>query len=163
MEARALARLGDIRGCERALSDAVSLFERRNPENDPGWFRYFDEAELAAEFGHCYRDVGRPGSAMRYVAQSIGSSCGARSDFFVTMVLADAHLRAGEAEQACLHVLDALRLGEQLKSARCARYLREFRIALAAAADLAAVREFQEQAAVSALWRQATGPPPGNS
>lgn len=158
MEARALARLGDTRGCERALSDAVSLFERRNPHNDPEWFRYFDDAELAAEFGHCYRDIGRPGPAMRYAAQSIGSTCGTRSDFFVTMVLADAHLRAGEAEQACVGALDALRLGEQLKSARCIRYLRDFDASLAPAAGSAAVREFQDQAAGSALWRQATGP-----
>jgi hypothetical protein len=163
MEARALAQLGDSRGCERALSDAVSLFERRDPDSDPQWFRYFDDAELAAEFGHCYRDVGRPGAAIRYAAQSIGGTCGARSDFFVTMVLADAHLRAGEVEQACLDALDALRLGEQVKSARCARYLRDFHASLAPAASSAAVREFQEQAALSVLWRQATRPPPGSA
>jgi len=163
MEARALARLGDTRGCERALADAVSLFERRNPDNDPEWFRYFNDAELAAEFGHCYHDMGKLSAAMRYAAQSIGSTCGARSDFFVTMVLADAQLRAGEAELACLGALDALRLGEQLKSARCLRYLGDFHESLTSMASSAAVREFQEQAAVSALWRQATQAPPGSS
>jgi hypothetical protein len=163
MEARALAQLGDNRGCERALSDAVSLFEHRNPDNEPEWFRYFDEAELAAEFGHCYRDIGHHGAAIRYAAQSIGSTCGARSDFFVTMVLADAQLRAGETEQACLGALDALRLGEQLKSARCIRYLRDFHESLTPTARSAAVREFQEQAAASALWRQAAKAPPVSS
>jgi tetratricopeptide (TPR) repeat protein len=163
MEARALARLGDTHGCERALADAVSLFERRNPDSDPEWFRYFDDAELAAEFGHCYRDVGRFRAAMRYTAQSIGSTCGARSDFFVTMVLADAQLRAGEAEQACLGALGALRLGEQLKSARCVRYLRDFHESLTSTANSVAVREFQERAAASALWRQATQASPGSS
>lgn len=39
-----------------------------------------------------------------------------RSDFFATMVLADAHLRAGDPEEACRVALDALDLGEQLKS-----------------------------------------------
>jgi len=163
MEARALARLGDVRSCERALADAVSLFERRNPGNEPEWFRYFDDAELAAEFGHCYRDIGHLSAAIRYAAQSIGSTCGARSDFFVTMVLADAQLRTGEAEQACLGALDALRLGEQLKSARCVQYLRDFHESLTSAAGSAAVREFQEQAAHSAMWRQATPAPPGSS
>jgi hypothetical protein len=162
MEARALARLGDTRGCERALADAVSLFERRNPDNDPEWFRYFDDAELAAEFGHCYRDVGRHSAAVRYAAQSIGGTCGDRSDFFVTMVVADAQLQAGEAEQACLAALDALRLGEQLKSARCVRYLRDFRERLSSTASPAAVHEFQAQAAGSTLWRQATRVPLGN-
>jgi hypothetical protein len=159
MEARALARLGDTRGCEMALSDAVSLFERRKPDNDPEWFRYFNDAELAAEFGHCYRDVRQARTAMRYAVQSIGSACGERSDFFVTMVLADAHLQAGDAEQACDVALGALRLGEQLVSARCARYLRDFHSALMPTASSAAVRVFQDQAAASALWRRATERP----
>jgi len=155
MEARALARLGDARGCELALSAAASTFERRNADNDPEWFRYFDDAELAAEFGHCLRDLGRAEAATQYAAQSIGSSCGARSDFFVTMVLADAHLHAGEVEQACRVALDALRLGQRLKSARCASYLREFQARLAPVGTFRAIREFEEQAAASALWQQA--------
>jgi hypothetical protein len=163
MEARALARLGDSRGCELALSDAVSMFERRNPESEPEWFRYFDDAELAAEFGHCFRDLGRAEAATRYATRSVGSTCGTRSDFFVTMVLADAHLRAGDAEQACRVALDALRLGELLKSARCASYLREFQANLALAANSAAVREFQEQAITSALWQQAAKAAGGNA
>jgi transcriptional regulator with XRE-family HTH domain len=51
MEARALARLGDAKACDRALAEAVREFERRRPDEDSGWIRYFDEAELAAEFG----------------------------------------------------------------------------------------------------------------
>jgi hypothetical protein len=158
MEARALARLGDTRGCELALAKAVSTFEHRNPESEPEWFQYFDDAELAAEFGHCLRDLGRAQAATRYATQSIGSTCGTRSDFFVTMVLADAHLRAGDAEQACSIALNALLLGEQLRSARCASYLREFQADLPAAGSSAAIRDFQEQAAASALWRQAAEP-----
>jgi hypothetical protein len=68
MEARALARLGDARGCDRSLAEAVREFERRRPEEDPDWIRYFDEAELAAEFGHCLRDLGRAVDAAQYAA-----------------------------------------------------------------------------------------------
>jgi hypothetical protein len=50
-----------------------------------------------------------------------------RSDFFVTMVLADAHLAAGELEQACGAALTALSEGEEIRSARCVSYVREFR------------------------------------
>jgi len=46
MEARALARMGDSKACDRALDEAVREYERRKPEDDPGWFQYFDEAEL---------------------------------------------------------------------------------------------------------------------
>ena len=33
MEARALARLGDAKACDRALAEAVRAFERRRPED----------------------------------------------------------------------------------------------------------------------------------
>jgi hypothetical protein len=98
MEARALARLGDTRACDRALAEAVREFERRRPEDDPAWMRYFDERELAAEFRHCLRDLGRAADALQYASRSVGSpdeTGFARSDFFATMVLADTHLVAG--------------------------------------------------------------------
>jgi hypothetical protein len=79
-----------------------------------------------------------------------------RSDFFATMVLADAHLRAGEAEEACRVALDALDLGEQLKSARCVSYLGEFRQHLARISATPAIRDFYDQAAEHRLWA-ATG------
>jgi ATP/maltotriose-dependent transcriptional regulator MalT len=157
MEARALARLGDARGCDLALSEAVKAFERRNPEDDPEWIRYFDDTELAAEFGHCFRDLGRPVDATTYATQSLGSADGTyqRSDFFATMVLADAHLRAGEAEPACQVALNALRLGEQLKSARCVSYVREFSTGLANLGPTPLTQDFEDQAAEFALWKQA--------
>ena len=40
-----------------------------------------------------------------------------RSDFFATIVLADAHLAAGEVEQACIVAIKALTAGEQIRSA----------------------------------------------
>jgi hypothetical protein len=50
----------------------------------------------------------------------------------------------------------ALSAGEQIRSGRCVNYLREFRDHLARARDTAAVREFNEQAAGSRLWRIAS-------
>jgi AcrR family transcriptional regulator len=160
MEARALARLGDALACDRALAQAVREFERRNPDDDPEWIRYFDDAELAAEFGHCFQDLGRPVVASQYATQCLGASGDGtylRSDFFATMVLADAHLGAGRAEEACLVVLDALRLGEQLRSARCVSYLREFSVRLAPTAKSSGLGDFHEQAAGFSLWQQVTG------
>ena len=95
MEARALARLGDAKGCDHALAEAAREFERRKPEDDPSWFQYVDESELSAEFGHCLRDLGRVTDAAQYARRSliaVDETTFLRSDFFVTMVLADAHL-----------------------------------------------------------------------
>ena len=76
MEARALARLGDARGCDRALAEAVREFERRRPEDDPAWIGYFDESELAAEFGHCMRDLGRAADAAEHARPQRGDGRG---------------------------------------------------------------------------------------
>jgi hypothetical protein len=161
MEARALARLGDARGCDRALAEAVREFERRRPEDDPGWIRYFDESELAAEFGHCLRDLGRATDAAQYASRSVGAVDGAgfvRSDFFATMVLADAYLAAGDLEQGCATALRALTAGELIRSGRCVNYLREFRQHLVRAGDATVVTDFGEQARGSRLWRIASRP-----
>ncbi len=159
MEARALARIGDAKGCDRALADAVREFERRTPDNDPLWIQYFNEAELSAEFGHCLRDLGRPAQAAQYASASVAAVDDLtflRSDFFATIVLADAHVAAGEIEQACGVALKALTAGEQIRSARCINYLREFRQRLASAGDNRALAELHEQASDSRLWRIAS-------
>jgi hypothetical protein len=154
MEARALARLGDGRSCDLALSDAVTHFERRNPGDDPPWIGYFHDAELAAEMGHCLRDLGRPAGVADHLAEDVvqGDGTYARSDFFATMVLADARAAAGDVEEACRVARQALVLGEQLKSARCAAYVVEFRGRLSSLGRVAAVRELEEDAAGHPLW-----------
>lgn len=159
MEARALARLGDAKACDAALSEAVREFDRRNPDGDPPWFQYFNEAELEAEFGHCLRDLGRAVDASRHASQSLAAideTTFLRSDFFAAIVLADAHLAAGELEQACGVALKALAAGEQIRSARCVNYLREFRHRLSQVGASAAVADFCEQAGESRLWRIAS-------
>jgi ATP/maltotriose-dependent transcriptional regulator MalT len=151
MEARALARTGDRRACEQALAESARFLDRRNQGDEPEWITYFDEAELAAESAHCFRDINRARQAVEHAGNAMSGSH-VRSDFFVTMVLADAHLRAGDVDEACRIALDALDLGEQLRSARCVAYLSEFRAALGPHAKTTAVREMREQAAEHRLW-----------
>ena len=158
MEARALARLHDAKACGHALAESMREFERSNPQNDPLWIRYFNESELSAEFGHCMRDLGRTDDAVQHAGNALGASGEfARSDFFVSIVLADAHLAAGDIEQACTVTLRALNAGEQIRSARCVSYLREF-IGHLPATSNRGLAEFREQAAGSRLWRIAARP-----
>ncbi|MGW2783262.1 hypothetical protein ACWC3X_18750 [Streptomyces populi] len=151
MEARALARTGDVRACEAALSAATKALEGRNTDDEPEWISYFDEAELAAEAAHCFRDVNSARQAVTH-AENAMSGSHVRSDFFATMVLADAHLRAGDVEEACRVAVDALDLGEQLKSARCVSYLAEFRQNLSAVSNSLGVQAFTEQVREHRLW-----------
>ncbi|WP_345654332.1 hypothetical protein [Streptomyces tremellae] len=157
MEARALARTGDRRATETALGEAARALDASNTTDEPEWITYFDAAELAAETAHCFRDVRRARQAVEH-AENAMSGSHVRSDFFATMVLADAHLHAGDAEEACRVVLDALDLGEQLKSARCVAYLAEFRRHLDALGPSAAHRELAEQAADNRLWLASEAP-----
>ncbi|UNT01215.1 hypothetical protein MMF93_22825 [Streptomyces tubbatahanensis] len=154
MEARALARTGDTRGCEVALAEATRLVDSSNSDDEPEWITYFDHAELAAEAAHCFRDVD---NARKAVSQAENAMSGShvRSDFFATMVLADAYVRAGEPEEGCRVALDALDLGAQLKSKRCASYLAEFRENLKELGEASVVRDFHEQAAEHRLWQAA--------
>jgi tetratricopeptide (TPR) repeat protein len=157
MEARALAAGGDAAGSQRALSEAIRAFERRQPGDDPQWIMYFDEAELSAELSHCFRDTGRAADAITYARDSLdaGTGASARSDFFVTMVLAEGYLAFGELEQACQTVRDALDLGERIKSARCAEYLRRFQRGTQPQSETTPVRELTEYAYEHPLWEAA--------
>lgn len=158
MEARAYARLGDATACDAALTATEVAFNRRNPADDPAFISYFDESELSAEFGHCFRDLGRAAGARTWAGRSVGANAdGAfpRSDFFAAMVLADAHLDHGDPEPACRVALQALEIGEQLKSARCAAYVQEFRTRLTKVGTSSIAREFTEQAETYRLWTAA--------
>lgn len=157
MEARALAAGGDSSAADRALSASVRVFERREAGSDPEWFSYFDDAELSAEFGHCFRDLGRSKDAVTYAERAM-SGLSPRSDFFVLMVKAVGYLGTlgrGDAQPdaACAAALAAFEIGGNLKSARCVQYARDFRRRLAPYADSQAVRKFAEAGAHHAVWR----------
>lgn len=153
MEARALAVGGDAVGAQKALGEAVRVYERRMPGTDPEFISYFDDAELSAEFGHCFRDIGRPEDAAIYAERALVSAgASARSDFFVTMVLAAGLLGQGEVEESCRVASSALDLGDGVQSARCIEYLRQFRKTLEAHHNSAAVLDLSATASDHPLW-----------
>jgi tetratricopeptide (TPR) repeat protein len=154
MEARALAGTGDVKGAESALAKATSTFERRKAADDPAFIQYVDDGEMAAEIAHCYRDLDNGRRAVNAATQALTGS--PRSDFFVTMVRADGLLLAGNAEHACDVARSALDVGEQLRSARCVRYVRDFRARLdSLAAGSASASDLGEYAAENSLWQAA--------
>ncbi|GAQ58756.1 hypothetical protein [Streptomyces acidiscabies] len=157
MEARALARLGDERGCDLALSEAERKLNQRTADSDPPYIAYFDEIELAAEIGHCFRDLGRSIEAAQRGGVSIfGDGLNNRSDFFATMVQAETYINQGEIGRGFEIALSALQIGEGLKSARCIQYVREFQGRVTDGMRRATeFRTFEEQACGFRLWQQA--------
>ncbi len=158
MAARAHAAAGDAPSADRALGQAVEVFELRQPDDDdPEWIAYFDEVELNAELAHCSRDLGRAAAAVSFAtAALLGAGASDRSDFFVTMVKADGHLGDDDVEQACATVREALSAADQLKSERSVRYLRDLRRRLLPHATHPAVIELTGYGAAHPIWGQAS-------
>ncbi|OLL76243.1 regulatory protein [Pseudonocardia sp. Ae168_Ps1] len=157
MEARALARTGDATACDRAMDATIEHFGRRSLGEGPEWISYFDESELAAELGHCHRDLDRPVHAIEQASRALDSASGdyARSRFFVTMVLADAHLDHGDVEEGCRIAEEAIVDGESVDSVRCDSYVTEFRERLTPHATSGPARELAERVRASRIWSPA--------
>lgn len=147
MEARALAAKGDEAGCLAALRVAESSFEQREPKNDPTWLTYFDEAELAAEFAHCFRDLGRGAESERWAAHSVDSSKSlyVRSLSFCRTVLATAHIQQGKLEQGLAVATGVVEGTAALRSVRCRAYVLDFTARLDIYSQHQPVASFIEQ------------------
>jgi hypothetical protein len=147
-----LSRLGDAHGCDVALGEAERQLARRTDGGDPAYITYFDAIELAAEASHCFRDLGRPDG---YGTSSVfGDGLNVRSDFFAVAVRAEIHVIQGDLDQGLALALEALRLGEGLKSARCSQYIDELRARLTGGMKSSATyRQFEEEADGYRLWR----------
>jgi tetratricopeptide (TPR) repeat protein len=133
MEARALASIGDARGCIDALHQAEGMFERRNPAADPAWISYFDAYELAGEAAHCFRDLGQARQAQEFATQAVDAvQTPARTRAFIDLVNATAALTAGDLEEAVSLATRAVTLAGTLQSLRYIRYVSDFHAALTA-------------------------------
>ncbi|SEB28782.1 hypothetical protein SAMN04489727_2149 [Amycolatopsis tolypomycina] len=147
MEARALASMGKTAETIAALAAAEQWLGKSDPEKDPEWITYFDNAELHAEFAHCYRDLGQADLAVHHAAESISSSKNlyVRSLSFCRTVLATGHLQANEIEEAVKVAQGVVDTAVQLKSFRVVSYLHDFRKRLRGHSSESAVRDFTEQ------------------
>jgi tetratricopeptide (TPR) repeat protein len=153
-EARGLGLLGDARACTAALLRAERALEAARPGDDvPSWARFFDEAQLADEFGHCHRDLEQYRAAVRHAERSLRlrGAAYARSRVFCRTVLASARLALGEVDQACALAAEALRGAVEMRSARALEYVHDFSRRLQPYRDSPAVRAFHERAGAAGL------------
>ncbi|MEW9532031.1 hypothetical protein [Microbispora sp. NPDC049125] len=124
LEAHAHALLGDRASCGVSLHEAELAFDRRAPQNEPGWIGYFDEAYLAAKFAHCLRDLGDGERAVGHARRSLRMDGRyVRGKMFNLSLLASALVQQGELEEACSAAASALDLAEGIQSARTRSYV----------------------------------------
>ncbi|MGW3462085.1 regulator, partial [Streptomyces olivaceoviridis] len=113
------------------------------------WAAFFDEAQLADEFGHCHRDLQQFRAAAQHAERSLQlrAPTYARSRLFCRIVLATARLGLGELDQACAIAAEAAGQAAEMRSARAVEYVKEFERRLEPYRDAAPVRVYREKVA----------------
>ncbi|MFD4863049.1 regulator [Streptomyces atratus] len=150
VEARGHGVLGEARLCTGSLARAERALETTRPGDEaPHWARYFDEAQLADEFGHCHRDLQQYRAAAQHAERSLQlrAPAYARSRLFCRVVLASARLGLGELDQACALGAEAAQQAAEMRSVRATEYVRDFERRLEPYRDAAAVRGYRERVA----------------
>ncbi|WP_405556224.1 regulator [Streptomyces sp. NBC_01171] len=149
-EARAHAVLGETRACTGALVRAERALETARPGDDvPHWARFFDEAQLADELGHCHRDLHQFRAAAQHAERSLRlrSAAHARSRLFSRVVLATARLGLGDLDQACSLAAEAAAQAAEMRSVRAVEYIRDFERRLEPYRDAPPARGYRERVA----------------
>lgn len=150
VEARGHGVLGEVRACTAALVRAERAMENARPGDEvPHWVRFFDEAQLADEFGHCHRDLQQFRAAAQHAERSLQLRAPgyARSRLFCRVVLATARLGLGELDQACLLAAEAAGQASEMRSVRAVEYVRDFERRLEPYRDTAPVRVYRDRTA----------------
>ncbi len=164
LEAHGLAIQRDEPASAAALDRAERALDRADRIRDPQWIRYFDEAYLAARFGHCFAALERGDLARRFAARSLEMDTRfVRGRQFNLALLAKAHAQAGDVEQAAVVGMDAAKAAAGLRSARSMDYLRDLADRLAVHVGLPVVNEYVDQVRVLTQTRRPVlvrhGPP----
>jgi hypothetical protein len=146
MEARAHAGNGDGAACSQALREAERIFEGRVTGDDPEWISYFDNAELAGEGSHCFRDLRSPRTAQEFIARAeeLTDPSYVRTLAFIRLVHAASVCQQREPGYAAELATQAISLAGSLKSSRYLRYIRDLCTDLDPYAAVPEVRAFRE-------------------
>jgi hypothetical protein len=150
VEARGHGVLGEVRACTASLVRAERALEAARPGDEaPHWARFFDEAQLADEFGHCHRDLQQYRAAAQHAERSLQLRAPgyARSRLFCRVVLASARLGLGELDQACLLGAEAAAQASEMRSVRATEYVRDFERRLEPYKDATPVRGYRDRVA----------------
>ncbi|CAL9555899.1 regulator [Streptomyces sp. enrichment culture] len=149
-EARGHGVLGEVRACTTALVRAERALAGARPGDEvPHWARFFDEAQLADEFGHCHRDLQQFRAAAQHAERSLQlrAPAYARSRLFSRVVLATARLGLGELDQACQLAVEAAGQAAEMRSVRAVEYVRDFERRLEPYRDAGPVRTYRDKVA----------------
>jgi transcriptional regulator with XRE-family HTH domain len=143
----AAARTGEAADAERALGGVEADYEHRQPDDDPEWTYWLDEAEVEIMAGRVWTQLARPLRAVPILERATagyGDDTGRETSLYLTW-LAESLLQANEVERAADAATRALRLSRNASSARAVDRVGEVRRQLAAYRGNAAVDAFEDE------------------
>ncbi|MFG1914555.1 transcriptional regulator [Micromonospora sp. NPDC048898] len=111
VRAQALAGLGHLNDCRRALGQAEEVEALPGRVHNGGWLR-FDGSRLAEESGACYAELGRPDLAEPILSAALSQELSVRRRGTVLADLALVGIQRGDVHQVVLYggaVLDVAR------------------------------------------------------
>ncbi|MEY9873310.1 transcriptional regulator with XRE-family HTH domain [Streptacidiphilus sp. MAP12-33] len=119
--ARALAVLHDRSGVDRALLSANAELERTAPGSAPGWVSWMSQADLSADAGRCWLDLGdqrRATDAIESGLTQLDPTRGRTRTVFLTYQ-SECDLRNKDVGAAADHARQALDMAINTKATRC--------------------------------------------
>ncbi|WP_329457307.1 transcriptional regulator [Streptomyces sp. NBC_01497] len=158
-EARGHALMGDAHLCQEVANKAQTALDQAgdDPAGDPDWIAHFDQAYLADELAHCYRDLGRPEAAAQHARDALDGhpATRVRRRAIGLVVLATAQVQQREVEEACRTGAQAAELLGSLRSSRGTEYLEDLRLRLEPYGNESVVREFAAHVDGRVAWEVA--------
>jgi DNA-binding XRE family transcriptional regulator/tetratricopeptide (TPR) repeat protein len=150
-QAYAFAALGDVSGCNAALSNLRTQIERLTPGAGPSWLYWVSQAHMTGEVGNAIRQLGHAEQAAAVLENSIAlfddSLPSSRAGYLIA--LADVLVRPGkqrDLDAAADRGMEAVQLVENLDSARLVDLIRTLFHQLTPHAKVPAVGDFLERA-----------------
>jgi hypothetical protein len=123
---RGHALAGDAKAAPSMLNLADDLWDRRRPEDDPGWVYWMPQPSLTVEAGTGLLDIGDFAAAERSLTAGLstlpGASARDRSLYLVR--LAQVQLRTGRLDEATATAREALTAAAGIGSTRVRQHVR---------------------------------------
>ncbi|GII75731.1 hypothetical protein Sru01_07130 [Sphaerisporangium rufum] len=132
---------------ERLLGEAETAYQQGVTDADPAWVGRYDEVQLAAESGNCWRLLGKYERALEHAEAAVAAFQDrglSRSAQINRTLAANSYLKLGEVEQALEVARPAIPAAKALASPRTVDFVKKFDENLTPYAGTVAVREFRE-------------------
>ncbi|HEX5407434.1 MAG TPA: helix-turn-helix transcriptional regulator [Pseudonocardiaceae bacterium] len=144
VQAQAVAGLGQIDACQRALDVAETVHGLTGQMHASGWLR-FDETRLTEERGACYVELGRPDLACPALTDALNRAASPRRRGAILADLAVAGAQQRDVEQLVAYGSGAIELAKQTNSGYVTRKLAPLLPHLGSLADDPRVDHLSEQ------------------